>query len=316
MTNLNGWTIITHLFAVLLILAGMFVQAFTVLAYNPTADNTTYHIEVDTTLHEIAVAGVLANDTDADNDTISAILVTDVSNGTLMLNSDGSFTYAHDGSQSLSDNFIYQALDGVDYSNMATVSITIDPAWPTNGWISATPAEMGLDQAKLEEACDYALTGAGSGFITRGGKLVMSWGSLSQLYDLKSTTKSIGVTILGLAMADGVVDVNDPAQIHLPGIGVPPDAYWSWGLYESFIIVIPSLDIVAARAGDSWRVGWDGDYAIVEPFIKPIVQSVFCISDFEPDGDVDGSDLAEYNNDGRGIALIHFAYEFGRVDCN
>ena len=34
---------------------------------------------------------------------------------------------------------------------------------------------------------------------------------------------------------------------------VPRDTYWSWGLYDSLIVVIPSLDIVAARAGKSWK---------------------------------------------------------------
>ena len=33
---------------------------------------------------------------------------------------------------------------------------------------------------------------------------------------------------------------------------VPADAYWSWGLYDSLIVVIPSLDVVVARAGGSW----------------------------------------------------------------
>ena len=28
---------------------------------------------------------------------------------------------------------------------------------------------------------------------------------------------------------------------------VPRDAYWSWGLYDSLIVVVPSLDLVAAR---------------------------------------------------------------------
>jgi CubicO group peptidase (beta-lactamase class C family) len=32
--------------------------------------------------------------------------------------------------------------------------------------------------------------------------------------------------------------------------GVPRDAYWSYGLKESFIIVVPSLDLIAVRAGD------------------------------------------------------------------
>jgi CubicO group peptidase (beta-lactamase class C family) len=34
---------------------------------------------------------------------------------------------------------------------------------------------------------------------------------------------------------------------------VPRDTYWSWGLNESFIVIIPSLDIVVARTGSAWR---------------------------------------------------------------
>lgn len=55
---------------------------------------------------------------------------------------------------------------------------------------------------------------------------------------------------------------------------VPRDAYWSWGLNDSLIIVIPSLDIVAARAGNGWRGGWSPDYEVLRPFIQPIVDSV------------------------------------------
>jgi CubicO group peptidase (beta-lactamase class C family) len=62
---------------------------------------------------------------------------------------------------------------------------------------------------------------------------------------------------------------------------VPKDAYWAWGLGDSLIIVIPSLDIVVARVGQNpdtgvkrWRVGWNGDYKYIEPFLTPIVQSV------------------------------------------
>ena len=57
--------------------------------------------------------------------------------------------------------------------------------------------------------------------------------------------------------------------------GVPRDAYWSWGLYDSLILVIPSLDIVVARAGKSWdrRQGAE-HYEVLKPFILPIVRSV------------------------------------------
>jgi len=54
--------------------------------------------------------------------------------------------------------------------------------------------------------------------------------------------------------------------------GVPLDAYWSWGLGTSFILVIPSLDIVAARAGPSWP-GVISETQ-VEPFIALIAAAV------------------------------------------
>jgi CubicO group peptidase (beta-lactamase class C family) len=60
--------------------------------------------------------------------------------------------------------------------------------------------------------------------------------------------------------------------------GVPRDTYWAWGLHDTLIIVIPSLDLVIARAGvRGWRVvdeTWNGEYSFLEPFIAPIVESV------------------------------------------
>jgi CubicO group peptidase (beta-lactamase class C family) len=65
---------------------------------------------------------------------------------------------------------------------------------------------------------------------------------------------------------------------------VPTDAYWAWGLHETFIIVVPSLDLVIARAGNqSWQKNgsgvhrpefWNANYSVLEPFLTSIVQSV------------------------------------------
>lgn len=56
---------------------------------------------------------------------------------------------------------------------------------------------------------------------------------------------------------------------------VPRDAYWAWGLYDSLIIVIPSLDIVAVRAGargKSWkRKEGENHYHVLRPFLGAIV---------------------------------------------
>lgn len=328
--------------------------------------------------------------------------------------------------------------------------------WPELKWERARPEEVGMDTSMLLRGRDYALTGGGSGCVIRCGRLVAQWGDQSWRYDLKSTTKAIGVTSLGLALKDGKVkSINDSAkQYHLhfgtrpesniesgwldkitlfdlatqtagfdksggytklmfePGtkwsysdggpnwlaecitlayrqdlnelmfervfgpiginksdltwrenayrpkeikgikrrefgsgisanvdamarIGylylrngrwkdkqiipkwfvdmartvprpvrglevvkkdtyfnasdhygllwwnnadgtmanVPRDAYWSWGLYDSLIVVIPSLDIVATRAGKSLNKARNSDYKSIEPFIEPIVQS-------------------------------------------
>jgi CubicO group peptidase (beta-lactamase class C family) len=55
---------------------------------------------------------------------------------------------------------------------------------------------------------------------------------------------------------------------------VPRDAYWSWGLYDSLIVVIPSLDIVAARAGKSLNKAGNSHYGSIEPFIEPVALAV------------------------------------------
>ena len=70
-----------------------------------------------------AASGVLANDTDPDLDALQAVLVDDVSNGTLSLSSDGSFDYTPDPDFSGEDSFTYRASDTVLSSNLATVTL-------------------------------------------------------------------------------------------------------------------------------------------------------------------------------------------------
>lgn len=90
----------------------------------PVAATDSYTVNEGT---QLTGTSVLANDTDPENDTLTAILVSDVSNGTLGLNGDGTFTYSHDGSETTSDSFAYKANDGALDSNTVTVSFTITP---------------------------------------------------------------------------------------------------------------------------------------------------------------------------------------------
>src|SRR5262245_20210428 len=53
---------------------------------------------------------------------------------------------------------------------------------------------------------------------------------------------------------------------------VPRDAFWAWGLYDSLIFVVPSLDLVVARAGKSWpRQPGGVHYDPLRPFFEPLV---------------------------------------------
>ncbi len=92
----------------------------------PVANNDEYTVDEGGTLI-IAAPGVLGNDTDAEGNPLQAVLVTGPTHGILILNSDGSFTYTHDGSETTVDNLTYRAGDGLLASNIATVTLNINP---------------------------------------------------------------------------------------------------------------------------------------------------------------------------------------------
>ena len=82
-------------------------------------------------LLSVAAPGVLENDVDPEGLGLTAVLVSDVVNGDLTLNPNGSFTYLHDGTETLSDSFTYQAQDpGGNLSTVVTVTINVGPINP------------------------------------------------------------------------------------------------------------------------------------------------------------------------------------------
>lgn len=90
----------------------------------PVAEDDSYGGPPNSDLIAIA-PGVLANDTDIDSESLTAVLVSGPSHGDLTLNPDGSFTYAPDTDFAGGDSFTYKANDGAGDSNVATVSIRI-----------------------------------------------------------------------------------------------------------------------------------------------------------------------------------------------
>jgi CubicO group peptidase (beta-lactamase class C family) len=101
--------------------------------------------------------------------------------------------------------------------------------FPNKDWETVTPQHLGLDERLLFQARDYALTGNGSGCVIVRGKQVLAWGNPDTLYDLKSSSKSIGVTLLGIALKDGLVGWDDPAVKHHPNFAAQPEKNCSSG---------------------------------------------------------------------------------------
>ena len=90
----------------------------------PVAVADAYTTDEDVELVVAVAEGVLANDTD--DGPITAVLETDVANGTLALAADGSFTYMPDAGFFGEDSFTYKAFDGGLFSDAATVTITVN----------------------------------------------------------------------------------------------------------------------------------------------------------------------------------------------
>ena len=90
----------------------------------PAATDDSYSTKKNTAL-TVAAPGILGNDTDADFNALTAVLVTNVSKGTLVLNANGSFTYTPAKDFTGNVTFTYQAYDGTSYSNVATVTINV-----------------------------------------------------------------------------------------------------------------------------------------------------------------------------------------------
>ncbi len=97
-----------------------------VLNTAPAANADAYSTNEDTPL-AVSAPGVLANDTDGESNPLTAALVSNVSNGTLTLNTDGSFAYTPNLNFNGTDSFTYNAYDGTANSaSPATVTITVN----------------------------------------------------------------------------------------------------------------------------------------------------------------------------------------------
>jgi len=115
----------------------------------PSVGRDTYHVDATGVLEVDAAAGVLANDTDADGDTLTARIVSEPRYGQVTLNSDGSFRYVQDSNVNLGsrlESFSYIVDDGVAARvGLAMLVLPSGEPVPTNWQNWANPIDVDGD---------------------------------------------------------------------------------------------------------------------------------------------------------------------------
>jgi large repetitive protein len=219
----------------------------------PVADDDGPYTVAEGGTLTIVVPGVLGNDTDAENDSLTAVLVSGPANASsFTLNADGSFTYVHDGSETTSDSFTYVANDGSANSNVATVTITITAvndapvavgdaySVAEGGTLNvAAPGVLGNDTDAENDsltatlvsgpasATSFTLNADGSfSYVHDGGETTSdSFSYKASDGSLDSNVVTVNITINGVndapvALADGPYSVNEGGTITVAAPGV------------------------------------------------------------------------------------------------
>lgn len=248
--------------------------SITVIPVNdaPLAVEDAYFVDEGTTL-VIPAPGVLSNDSDLDDDVLTVARVNDVAHGTLVLNVEGGFSYTHDGSETTSDEFTYQVNDGEVDSNLATVSIVVNPVNDAPRFTSTPVVTAVVDtlyqyrvtiedndvndvltitSLVLPESGWLTLNTDGSGALLSGTPSATDWGEHTVMLQVQDTA---GVTVTQPFIIDVTFDYEAAVyEAFLPFIAHrqtpisagPPDL-----VVESIVATTDTVQVVIKNQGNS-----------------------------------------------------------------
>ncbi|TLX47714.1 hypothetical protein C1E24_07250, partial [Pseudoalteromonas phenolica] len=186
----------------------------------PTAQDYTFSLDEGQLLTVTEILGLLstANDDDLDsNDSLSVTEITQPQYGQLTLNTDGSFSYQHDGGESTSDSFTFEVTDVQNASSGAhNVSLTINPvadAPITQDDIATTNEDTAIQIDLLENDSDAEddLNAASTVVVTKPTK-----GTVSIVNGIATYTPSSnenGQDSFTYTVADTGLNVSEQATV-------------------------------------------------------------------------------------------------------
>ncbi len=215
----------------------------------PVAIDDSLVTDEDSTL-TVSAPGVLQNDTDVDGNSITAVKVTNPAHGSLTLNSNGSLTYKPAANYFGADSFTYKAKDGVGPSNIATVTVTVNPV---NDAPFAVNDKFNVDQ-------DLVLTVAAPGLLANDTDL--DGDALSALLTVNPT--------------HGNINLNpDGSFIYTPDSGFYGTDGFSYAANDSVAgsaaalvtITVDRLNLPPVAEGESYSVDEDHRLTVSAPGI-------------------------------------------------
>jgi VCBS repeat-containing protein len=164
------------------------------------ADSITVAEGGTATALDSAAASVLANDTDAEGNPLTAILVNGPAHASsFALNPDGTFSYTHDGSETTSDGFSYKVNDGAADGNTVTVSIAVNP-------VNDAPILTGDLAAAVAEGGSTLIDAADLNFIDPDdGASEVTFTVSNQINGTVLVNGSAATSFSGQDLADGLV---------------------------------------------------------------------------------------------------------------
>ncbi|MGB2987314.1 MAG: tandem-95 repeat protein, partial [Phycisphaerae bacterium] len=234
-------------------------QSFTIYVgdgnHAPTAADDAVSTTEDTA---VTTGNVLANDTDPEGDTLSVTGFTQGTNGTVVDNDDGTFTYTPNADFSGNDSFTYTVDDGNGGTDTATVNVTVTPV------SQPAPEPEPVEPVGFPHADDFS-DGVADGFQAVDGTWAVSDGA----YEISGlgNTGDNGVAVLNF---DGPLPEAFEIGAQLESDNVS-------GQYQNGFIIFDyngpdDFKFAGARVGaDYWTVGhYDGSWVNDATLSQPI----------------------------------------------
>lgn len=167
----------------------------------PVAVANSYNLNEDTPLTTTLANGVLLNDTDADGDVLTAILNVNVTRGSLVLNSNGTFTYTPTLNYNGADSFTYHANDGSANSNIVTVTLTIaavndPPVGGADAYTTTKNTALVISAPGGSNVTETIIAGAIRGPLTANAFAITTPGSVWKYWDQGTTPVATWATSL------------------------------------------------------------------------------------------------------------------------